>query len=59
MERKKIARIVRSHFQELYKDPPSRDFEDIISLIDPVVTSDCNAQLVRNITREEVDLAIF
>ncbi|KAH7863586.1 hypothetical protein Vadar_019513 [Vaccinium darrowii] len=56
---KEIAERVRDYFNILYEEPPAREFEDLISLIDPIITPEWNAQLVRTITREEVKLAAF
>ncbi|KAG5536302.1 hypothetical protein RHGRI_023919 [Rhododendron griersonianum] len=44
-EPKEIADIIKLHFQELYEGPPVRDFGDLISLIDPLVSPECNARL--------------
>lgn len=58
-EQKDISGIIKLHFQEVYTGPPSRDFEDIISLVDQVISPEWNAQLTKAITREEVQLAAF
>ncbi|KAF7149419.1 hypothetical protein RHSIM_Rhsim03G0083500 [Rhododendron simsii] len=58
-EPKEIAGIIKLHFQELYEGPPERDFDDIISLIDPLVSTECNARLVREVTKEEVKIVVF
>ncbi|KAH7836970.1 hypothetical protein Vadar_007995 [Vaccinium darrowii] len=56
---KEVAGIIKDYFQNLYKEPSRRDFEDIISLIDPSISASCNANLVRSISMEEVQSAIF
>ncbi|KAF7154187.1 hypothetical protein RHSIM_Rhsim01G0110800 [Rhododendron simsii] len=48
-----IANTIQSHFSKLYANPPSRDFEDIISLVDPVVSNEVNAALTKPISIEE------
>ncbi|KAH7853723.1 hypothetical protein Vadar_005944 [Vaccinium darrowii] len=58
-EFKDIASIIKNHFQNLYDAPHSRDFEDILSLVDPIITPAMNASLTRSVCREEVRLAIF
>lgn len=58
-DQKEIAEIIKGHFQELYKSPPSRDFGDLISLVEPVILEDWNAKLTREVTKEEVQLAAF
>lgn len=37
----------------------ARDFEDILSLIEPKVSAGVNASLIKEVTREEVRLAVF
>lgn len=37
----------------------SRDFEDILSLVDPIITPAMNASLTKSVCREEVRLTIF
>lgn len=56
---KEITSIVRSYFLELHKEPPPRDIADVISLIDPSISVECNRSLVRDITLEEVRAAAF
>ncbi|KAF7148704.1 hypothetical protein RHSIM_Rhsim03G0167500 [Rhododendron simsii] len=51
---KEIAGLVKLHFKELYQGPPARDFAEVISLVDSVVSTECNANLVKEISREEV-----
>ncbi|KAF7129888.1 hypothetical protein RHSIM_Rhsim10G0112100 [Rhododendron simsii] len=51
---KEIAGLVKLHFKELYQGPPARDFADVISLVDSIVSTKCNANLVKEISREEV-----
>lgn len=58
-EIKEIATIVRDYFQSLYSAPPLSDAEDILSLVEPVITPEMNASLTRNVGREEVRLAVF
>ncbi|KAF7151216.1 hypothetical protein RHSIM_Rhsim02G0177800 [Rhododendron simsii] len=58
-EPKEIAGIIRSHFKDLYKGPLTRDFDDIISLIDNVISLECNASLVKKISQEEIKTAAF
>ncbi|KAF7151724.1 hypothetical protein RHSIM_Rhsim02G0238700 [Rhododendron simsii] len=58
-EKESIAGIIKGHFQRLYQPPPKRDFEDIISLVDSVVTPEMNAALTRTITRKEVKEAVY
>ncbi|KAF7123070.1 hypothetical protein RHSIM_Rhsim12G0035200 [Rhododendron simsii] len=38
--------------------PPTRSFDDMLSLIDPIISPECNDQLSREVTREEVQLAL-
>ncbi|KAF7151544.1 hypothetical protein RHSIM_Rhsim02G0152800 [Rhododendron simsii] len=45
-EPKEIAEIIKLHFQDLYEGPPVRDFMDVISLIDPLISPQCNARLM-------------
>lgn len=54
-----VVGIIKEYFQGLYQKPPARDFDDIISLIDSSISDECNARLVRDISREEVKQAIF
>ncbi|KAF7139019.1 hypothetical protein RHSIM_Rhsim07G0114000 [Rhododendron simsii] len=42
-----IAGVIKGHFEKLYSPPQSRDIEDIISLIDPVVHSEMNTALTK------------
>ncbi|KAF7133101.1 hypothetical protein RHSIM_Rhsim09G0068100 [Rhododendron simsii] len=56
---KEIASIIKGHFQELYNASPVRDFNDMVSLIDPVISRECNENLVREVTYDEVKLAAF
>ncbi|KAG5533573.1 hypothetical protein RHGRI_027682 [Rhododendron griersonianum] len=58
-EHKEIAEIIKLHFQDLYRGPPSRNLENMVSLVDHVITEDWNAKLTRAVTREEVQLAAF
>lgn len=58
-EPKEVAGIIKLHFQELYEGPGDREYEDLISLIDPIISPECNASLVRNVTKEEVKMAVF
>ncbi|KAF7127845.1 hypothetical protein RHSIM_Rhsim11G0006400 [Rhododendron simsii] len=46
---KEIAGLIKAHFKELYKEPLMRDFEDIISLVDTVISPECDASLVKEI----------
>lgn len=56
---KEIANIIRSHFQKLYQAPPIRDFEAVLSLVEPIITLEINASLTRPICREEIKEAVF
>lgn len=56
---KEVATSIKDYFQNLYKQPLGRDLEDIISLIDLSISVECNANLVRNISMEEVQTAVF
>ncbi|KAF7149839.1 hypothetical protein RHSIM_Rhsim02G0125400 [Rhododendron simsii] len=56
---KEIARIMKLHFQELYANPRDKEYEDISNLIDPIISPECNASLMRNVTKEEVKMAVF
>ncbi|KAG5537109.1 hypothetical protein RHGRI_024523 [Rhododendron griersonianum] len=58
-EAKEVAGVIKAHFQVLYDAPPNRDFEEILSLIDPVVTAEMNAKLVKAPNCEEIRLATF
>ncbi|KAF7133357.1 hypothetical protein RHSIM_Rhsim09G0070000 [Rhododendron simsii] len=52
-EHKEVADVIKKHFQELYKAPPNRCFDDMLSLIDPVISPEWNEQLSREVTRAE------
>lgn len=58
-EVKEIASIIKTHFQSLYSAPPSRNFHDVLSLIDPIVTPEINESLVKTISYDEICLATF
>lgn len=63
-EPKEIASLIKGHFQELYKPPPPppppvQDFNDLVSLIDPVISLTSNERLVREISYDEVKLVAF
>ncbi|KAF7114851.1 hypothetical protein RHSIM_RhsimUnG0075100 [Rhododendron simsii] len=49
-----IANTIQSHFSKLYAHPPSRELEDIISLVDPVVSDEVNAALTKPVSMDEV-----
>ncbi|KAF7152387.1 hypothetical protein RHSIM_Rhsim01G0140300 [Rhododendron simsii] len=59
MEAKEITGIIKSHFQSLYSPPAARDFNDVLSLIDPLVSHDINSSLTKAVTNEEIYLAAF
>ncbi|KAG5545231.1 hypothetical protein RHGRI_017638 [Rhododendron griersonianum] len=42
-----IAGVIIGHFEKLYSPPHTRDIEDIISLVDPVVPSGMNTALTK------------
>ncbi|KAF7131586.1 hypothetical protein RHSIM_Rhsim09G0090800 [Rhododendron simsii] len=58
-DQKEIAEVIKDHFQKLYMAPPNRDFGDLVSLIDPVISEDWNTKLTREVTKEEVQLVVF
>lgn len=58
-EVKEIAGIIKTHFQSLYSAPPSRNFDDVLSLIDHIVTPEINESLVKTILYDEICLATF
>lgn len=58
-EPKEVVGLVKLHFRVLYKGPPTRDFEDVISLVDNVISPERNANLVKEISRDEVKNAVF
>ncbi|KAF7154618.1 hypothetical protein RHSIM_Rhsim01G0048000 [Rhododendron simsii] len=59
MEEKDISAIIQTHFQELNSPPHLRDFGDIISLINLLVTPDINVSLTKPISTEQIRLATF
>lgn len=59
LDMEEIAGIIKNHFQSLYRAPQIREFDDILSLIDPVITPENNIVLTRAISREEVRNAVF
>ncbi|KAH7842957.1 hypothetical protein Vadar_011057 [Vaccinium darrowii] len=58
-EPKDIANIIKKHFQSLYSAPLVRELEDIISLIDPIITQEMNSSLTKVVSSEEVRQAVF
>lgn len=58
-EPREITDIIKDHFKELYKRSPAKNFEDVISLIDPAVTTECNKNRVKELSREEVRKLVF
>lgn len=54
-----IADIIKGHFQKLYSPPQNRNVEEVISLVEPVVSNEMNHALTRPISREEVKEAAF
>lgn len=46
-------------FKPCTMPPPTRDFEDILSLIEPKVSAGVNASLIKEVTREEIRLSVF
>ncbi|XP_058201480.1 uncharacterized protein LOC131316197 [Rhododendron vialii] len=58
-ENKEIAGIIKNHFQSLYDTPPARDFGDLLSLIEPIITPEMNACLVKEVSLDEVGAAVF
>ncbi|KAF7143420.1 hypothetical protein RHSIM_Rhsim05G0112800 [Rhododendron simsii] len=54
-----IANTIQSHFTKLYAAPPNREFEDILSLVDPIGTEEVNAALTKSVSLEEVQKAVF
>ncbi|KAH7859929.1 hypothetical protein Vadar_007196 [Vaccinium darrowii] len=55
---KELGGIIKDHFQSLFAAPVDRNFDDILSLIDSVITPEMNASLTRPILREEVTKAL-
>ncbi|KAH7848430.1 hypothetical protein Vadar_002675 [Vaccinium darrowii] len=49
-EPKEIAATVKEHFESLFSPPPTRDFDDTLSLIEPVITPEINSSLIRPTT---------
>lgn len=58
-EPREISKVIEDHFQKLYEAPPKREFEDLINLIDPLVSIECNANLTKQVTLEEVQAVAF
>lgn len=58
-EPKDLGGIIKNHFQSLFNTPVVRNFDDIISLIDPVISAEINAALTKPVVREEVRAAVF
>lgn len=54
-----ISGIIQDYFNSLYCSPPIRDFNDILSFIDSIVTPELNDKLVQGVTVEEVRMATF
>lgn len=54
-----IAKIIKGHFQSLYSAPPDREIEDVVSLVDPIVSNDMNDALTKLVSRNEVRVAAF
>lgn len=54
-----IANIIKEHFQKLYAPPPPRVSDDVLSLIDPIITTDINDALTKSVTTEEIKIAAF
>lgn len=52
-EPKDLSGIIKSHFQSLFTAPEDRSFEDIISLIDSVITPEINQALIKPVMGEE------
>lgn len=54
-----IANVIQNHFRKLYAMPPCRNFDDVISLVDPIISEEVNAALTRPVSMEEVKAAVF
>ncbi|GKE44629.1 reverse transcriptase [Tanacetum coccineum] len=52
-----IERLVRDHFQSIYMTNGARDFEDVISVLNPVVTESMNIHLQSAVTDSEIHKA--
>nr|GEX30166.1 reverse transcriptase domain-containing protein [Tanacetum cinerariifolium] len=52
-----IGRLVRDHFQSIYMTNDTRDFEDVISVLDPVVFETMNIHLQLPVTNSEIHKA--
>ncbi|KAH7855902.1 hypothetical protein Vadar_030395 [Vaccinium darrowii] len=59
LDEKIIGSIIKDHFQNLYAPPTSRDFGDILSLVDPIITSSMNTSLIKPVSPDEVRTAAF
>lgn len=54
-----IANTIHNHFRKLYAMSPSQNFDDVISLVDPIILEEVNAALTRPVSMEEVKAAVF
>nr|GEV60055.1 reverse transcriptase domain-containing protein [Tanacetum cinerariifolium] len=52
-----IGRLVRDHFQSIYMTNGTRDFEDVISVLDHVVSETMNIHLQPSVTDSEIHKA--
>lgn len=56
---KDLGGLIKTHFQKIFNTPPERDFEDVLSLIETVISSEINDALTKPVLREEVRNAVF
>lgn len=54
-----IANAIQDHFSKLYAIPPSREFEDVLSLMNPIVSDEVNTALTKPVCMEEVQRVAF
>ncbi|KAH7861946.1 hypothetical protein Vadar_032900 [Vaccinium darrowii] len=58
-EERRLLHLLEDLWQKDAIEPPQRDFEDLISLIDPIISADCNSSLAKSVTIDEVQIAVF
>nr|GEU52210.1 reverse transcriptase [Tanacetum cinerariifolium] len=56
-DKRGIERLVRDHFQSIYMTNGARDFEDVISVLDRVVSESMNIHLQSPVTHSEIHKA--
>lgn len=53
----KVNQHLRSYFQNLFRSDGERDMEYALSVLEPHISPEMNASLVRRVTIEEIELA--